>query len=131
MYLEYVWKGALINYEDKRDWLDSIYSLPYGHPWIEDIVSKRSTVNDVVKRLQCDDNYDYTLNAEMFDKIRKEVQDNETNMSFTRLDEKVEIINKICKTKVDKDELKLIKDNSAVVSMLNRLNGDEDFVEEF
>ena len=131
MYLEYVWKRALINYEDKRYWLDSIYSLPYGHPWIEDVVSKRISINEVVKRLQGDDQYECTLSAEMFDKMRQEVINNETNMSFSRLDEKIKIINKICETEVNKDELTLIKDNSAVMSILNRFNDDEDFVEEF
>ena len=131
MYLEYVYKRALINYEDKRYWLDSIYSLPYGHPWIEDIISKRSTVNNVVKKLQGDDQYEYVLNAQKYDEMRQEVKSNEANMSFSRLDEKIEIINNVCKTEVNKDELTLIKDNPAVMSILNRFNDDEDFVEEF
>ena len=117
-----MWKRALINYEDKRYWLDSIYSLPYGHPWIEDIVSSKTTIHEVVKRFQGEEKYEYKLNAEKFDKVRKEVQDNDANMSFRRLNEKIEIINKLCKAEVTKDELELIKDNSAVMPMLNRLN---------
>ena len=32
MYTQYNIKRTLVNYENKRYWLDSIYSLPYGHP---------------------------------------------------------------------------------------------------
>ena len=37
MYTQYTYNRALVNYENKRYWLDSMYSLPFGHPWISEI----------------------------------------------------------------------------------------------
>ena len=46
MYTQYIYKKALINYESKRYWLDSIYSLPFGHPWINKIENGRMKIED-------------------------------------------------------------------------------------
>ena len=134
MYLEYVWKRALINYEDKRYWLDSIYSLPYGHPWIEDVTTGKTSINDVVKRLKGSDDYVYNLNAEKFDIIRKEVQENEDkllNISFSKLDDNIEVIDKRCKADVTKDDLITVKNNDDAMMILNMINQEDDFEEAF
>ena len=128
MYLEYVYKRALINYEDKRYWLDSIYSLPYGHPWIEEITSGRLSINDVIKRLQGNDEYEYKLNAEKFDMMRKEVQENEDkllNISFSKLDDNIKVIDKRCKVDVTKDDLITLKNNDDAMMILNMINQDD------
>ena len=134
MCLEYVYKRALINYEDKRYWLDSIYSLPYGHPWIEEVASGKSSISDVVKRLQGNDEYEYMLNAEKFDIMRKEVEQNEDkllNISFSKLYDNIEVIDKRCKTDVTKDDLITVKNNDDAIMILNMINQEDDYEEEF
>ena len=69
MYTQYIYKRALVNYENKRYWLDSIYSLPYGHPWIAKIEAGTMRIEDAVDHLRDTDNYTYTLNA--YDMTRK------------------------------------------------------------
>ena len=69
MYLQYNIKRTLVNYENKRYWLDSIYSLPYGHPWIAKIEAGTMRIEDAVDHLRDTDNYTYTLNA--YDMTRK------------------------------------------------------------
>ena len=61
MYTQYIYKRALVNYENKRYWLDSIYSLPYGHPWIAKIEERSMSIEDVVDHLRDTDNYTYKL----------------------------------------------------------------------
>jgi len=61
MYTQYIYKRALVNYENKRYWLDSIYSLPYGHPWITKIEDHSMKIEDVVDHLRDTDNYTYKL----------------------------------------------------------------------
>ena len=63
MYTQYIWKKALINYENKRYWLDSIYSLPFGHPWINKIENGSMRIEDAVNQIKGDDKYTYELNA--------------------------------------------------------------------
>ena len=128
MYLEYVWKRALINYEDKRYWLDSIYSLPYGHPWIEEIVSGKVSINDIVKKIKGNDPYEYELNAEKFDKIRKEIEQKENNVLSNLSD--VEVIKKKCHINVTLQEIKIIKENNNAMKLLDKFNEDH-FEEEF
>ena len=62
-YTEYIDKRALVNYENKRYWLDSIYSLPYGHPQITKIEAGTMRIEDAVDHLKGTDNYTYKLNA--------------------------------------------------------------------
>jgi len=63
METQYIYKRALVNYENKRYWLDSIYSLPYGHPWIAKIKAGTMRNEEAVDRLRGTDNYIYKLNA--------------------------------------------------------------------
>ena len=63
METQYIYKRALVNYENKRYWLDSIYSLPYGHPWIAKIEAGTMRIEDAVDHLKGTDNYTYKLNA--------------------------------------------------------------------
>ena len=63
MYLQYNIKRTLVNYKNKRYWLDSIYSLPYGHPWIAKIEAGTMRIEDAVDHLGGIDNYTYKLNA--------------------------------------------------------------------
>ena len=60
---QYNIKRTLVNYENKRYWLDSIYSLPYGHPWIAKIEDHSMRIEDAVDHLRDTDNYKYKLNA--------------------------------------------------------------------
>jgi len=122
LYLEYVWKRALINYEDKRYWLDSIYSLPYGHPWIEEIVSGRVSINDVVRKIKGNDQYVYELNAEKFDHIRKDIEQKGTN-ALSQLSD-VEIIRQRCKINVPEQELAIVKNNKNAMKLLDKFNED-------
>ena len=46
-----------------RYWLDSIYSLPYGHPWIAKIGAGTMRIEDAVEHLRDTDNYTYKLNV--------------------------------------------------------------------
>ena len=57
MYTQYIYKRDLVNYENKRYWLDSIYSLPYGHPWIAKIEAGTMRIEEAVDRLRGTDNY--------------------------------------------------------------------------
>ena len=66
IYTQYIWKKALMNYENKRYWLDSIYSLPFGHPWIQKIENGTMKIEDVVSQLRGEDEYTYDLNAYKF-----------------------------------------------------------------
>ena len=68
MYTQYIYKRALVNYENKRYWLDSIYSLPYGHPWIAKIKAGAMRIEEAVDYLRGTDNYKYKLNA--YDEIK-------------------------------------------------------------
>jgi hypothetical protein len=74
MYTRYIWKKALINYENKRYWLDSIYSIPYGHPWIEKIENGIMKIEDAVKQLRGEDDYTYELNAYKVQQSQKQKQ---------------------------------------------------------
>jgi hypothetical protein len=70
----YIYKKALVNYENKRYWLDSIYSLPFGHPWINKIEEGTMKVQEVVDKIKGNDKYDYELNEatiEKKDSLRK------------------------------------------------------------
>ena len=58
---QYIYKKALVNYENKGYWLDSTYSLPFGHPLIKKV--KKGEGEAVLKLLQGNDNYSYELNA--------------------------------------------------------------------
>ena len=71
MYTQYNFKRVLVNYENKRYWLDSIYSLPYGHPWIPKIEDHSMRIEDVVHHLRGTDNYTYKLS---YDKINNNAQ---------------------------------------------------------
>ena len=61
MYTQYIWKKALMNYENKRYWLDSVYSIPFGHPWIKKIENGTMKIEDAVVQLRGEDNYTYDL----------------------------------------------------------------------
>ena len=63
IYTQYIWKKALVNYENKRYWLDSIYSIPFGHPWIKKIENGTMKIEDAVAQLRGEDNYTYELCA--------------------------------------------------------------------
>ena len=63
MYTQYIYKRALVNYENKRYWLNSIYSLPYGPPWIAKIEAGTMRIEDAVGHLRDTDNYTYKLNV--------------------------------------------------------------------
>lgn len=69
-YTQYIWKKALMNYENKRYWLDSIYSLPFSHPWINKIENGTMKIEDAVAQLRGEDNYKYELCAYKFRKIK-------------------------------------------------------------
>ena len=71
MYTQYIYKRALVNYENKRYWLDSIYSLPYGHPWIPKIKAGTMRIEDIVHNLRGTDNYTYKLS---YDKVNNNAQ---------------------------------------------------------
>jgi len=114
MHLEYVWKRAFINYEDKRYWLDSIYSLPYGHPWIEDIVSGKVSINDIVKRIKGND--------------EKEIEQKGNDILFRLSD--VEVVKQKCKISVPAEEINTVKDNTNAMRLLDKFNEDQ-FEEEF
>ena len=74
MYTQYIWKKALVNYENKRYWLDSIYSLPFGHPWIQKIENGTMNIEDAVAQLRGHDNYTYELCAYKVQEDKKQKQ---------------------------------------------------------
>lgn len=89
LYTQYIWKKALLNYENKRSWLDSIYSLPFGHPWINKIENGIMKIEDAVDQLRGEDNYTYELNAYKQEQNKKEKQTKtaELYVSVTNLSE--------------------------------------------
>ncbi len=58
MYTQYIWKKALINYENKRYCLNSLYSLPFGHPWINKIETEEMSNEEVINNLRGEDGYE-------------------------------------------------------------------------
>ena len=108
MYTQYIYKRALVNYENKRYWLDSIYSLPYGHPWIQKIETDRMKIEDVVAILQGEDKYTYELNAY---KLQEEAK------------QKNEKLNNIfCMTNLNKDDLDTLAKKFEVCANPNVIN---------
>ena len=63
IYTQYIYKRALVNYENKRYWLDSIYSLPFGHPWIEKIERGIMKIEEAVSRMMGGDKYNCKLSV--------------------------------------------------------------------
>ena len=98
MYTQYIYKRALINYENKRYWLDSIYSLPFGHPWIKKIENGTMKLEDAVDQLRGEDNYTYELNAYKLEVEKKE-------KTYTLSNGYTDIIN------LTEDQLNLVTDN--------------------
>ena len=105
MFTQYIFKKTLVNYENKRYWLDSIYSLPFGHPWIAKIENGTMKIEDAVNKLTGKDNYNCKLNvynalSEKEEQKKKEDEINEsyrqkvvkegnitiTNLSYTQLE---------------------------------------------
>ncbi len=58
MYTQYIYKKALINYENKRYWLNSIYSIPFGHPWVKKIEDGEMSDEEAINRLKGEDRYE-------------------------------------------------------------------------
>ena len=55
-----------------RYWLDSIYSLPFGHPWINKIELKQMTLEEAVKALKGnDEDYKHELDVQFMEEIIK------------------------------------------------------------
>ena len=69
MYTQYIYKRALVNYQNKRYWLDSINSLPYGHSWIAKIEAGTMRIEEAVDRLKGTDNYTYKLSHNVFKNV--------------------------------------------------------------
>ena len=99
MYTQYISKKALINYENKRYWLDSIYSLPFGHPWINKIENGSMRIEDAVDQIKGDDNYTYELNAYNLEDDKKiKQQSSQGYISLTNpTEEKLNIVAYRCK----------------------------------
>ncbi len=58
MYSQYIWKKALINYKNKRYCLNSIYSLPFCHPWINKIEAGEMSNEEAINYLRGEDRYE-------------------------------------------------------------------------
>ena len=124
IYTEYVWKRSLINYDDKRYWLDSIYSLPYGHPLIEEYVAGKVTLTEMINKIKGNDNYNYELNAQKFDIIKKEQEriDKEVMNSITPT---VEGLDKKCKTNMTQEIVEKVLENELAKKLLEQLQVEE------
>ena len=129
---QYIWKKALINYENKRYWLDSIYSLPFGHPLIKEI-GKTITVEDVIDKIKGKDNYSYELNAYKLEYLRKqkeeELKKNKQNelsyISATNLNENhLEVLAEVCYNRNINEELKaVLSDPDGLLLLKDILDG--------
>ena len=84
IYSQYTFKKALVNYENKRYWLDSIYSIPFGHPWIEKIEKGKMEIDEAVKRMMKGDKYDYVLSVynSLKEKQQEKQREQEINESY-------------------------------------------------
>ncbi len=58
IYTQYIYKKALINYENKRYWLNSIYSLLYGHPQIDKIEAGEMSNEEAINHMRGEDRYE-------------------------------------------------------------------------
>ena len=93
-----------------------------------------TAIRDVVKRLRGNDEYEYKLNAEKFDIMKKEVEQNEDkllNISFSKLDDNIKVIDKRCNVNVTRGDLRTVKNNDDAMMILNLLDQEDDFEEEF
>ena len=108
MYTQYIWKKALMNYENKRYWLDSIYSLPFGHPWIQKIENGIVKIEDVISHLRGEDDYTYELNAYKIQEHKEHPNNKVSNgyISITNLtDDQLDIISSNSKFKSEMENL--------------------------
>lgn len=107
MYTQYIWKKALMNYENKRYWLDSIYSLPFGHPWIQKIENGSMKIENVISHPRGEDDYTYELNAYKIQEHKKQ-QNKISNgyISITNLtDDQLDVISSNGKFKSDMETI--------------------------
>ena len=84
IFTQFIYKKGLVNYEDKRYWIDSIYSIPFGHPWIEKIEKGKMGIDEAVERIMKRDKYNYELSAEntLKKKEQEEQREREINESY-------------------------------------------------
>ena len=109
MYTEHIYKRALVNYENKKYWLDSIYSFPFGHLWIAKIEKGIMRIEDSADHLRGTDNYTYKLNVydASVEKQRRKEKEHQIKESYR---EKVTKDGHISITNVTLDQLSLVSD---------------------
>ena len=104
MYTQHIYKKALVNYENKTYWLDSIYSISFGDPWIKKIESKQMTEEDAVNALIGNDDYKYELNINNLDDERKLKEEEEKK----KKDEEEAALKQLFATNLSKKQLEKI-----------------------
>ena len=120
MFTQYIYKRALVNYENKRYWLDSIYSIPYGHPWIKKIESDEMKIEEAIDKLASSHEYTYELCGYK----KKEVDDKKEEEELMREEEaKKNIISneEVIVTNLNKKELEIIGDKDGFKPGINKL----------
>ena len=123
MYTQYIFKRALVNYENKRYWLDSIYSLPFGHPWIEKIEKDKLKISEVIDIITSEE---YTYELSVFNKKREEKEkEEEIKREAIRRDEeaKKKIISneEVVVTNLNERELEIISEGDGLKTGVNKL----------
>ncbi len=82
VYTQYIWKKALMNYENKRYWLNSIYSIPFGHPWIKKIEDKEMSDEEAINHLRGEDIYEMKNDISMTNLSSLQINNIAANENF-------------------------------------------------
>ena len=123
MFTQYIFKKTLVNYENKRYWLDSIYSLPFGHPWIAKIENGTMKIEEAIAQLVGKVVYRYELSG--YNKaIQEGKKQEEIKQETLKREEeiKAKVSNEVITvTNLNEKELNLISDSNGIKSGLNKL----------
>ena len=118
MFTQYIFKKTLVNYENKRYWLDSIYSLPF--PWIAKIENGTMKIEEAIAQLVGKVVYKYELSG--YNKaIKQEEIKQETLKREEEIKAKVVSNEVVTVTNLNEKELNLISDSNGIKSGLNKL----------